>query len=364
MAIVYILIGLVLLVTGAEALVRGAVKSAAALGISPLIIGLTVVAFGTSAPEMAVSVISGMAGKGDIALGNAVGSNIFNVLLILGVSAVVIPLAVSTQLVRLDVPLMIAASLMLYVLGADGGIGHLDGLTLFSGIITYTVFLIIKSRKEKISATDEFTRNYGAGAELSAYRWWLNITLILAGLGLLVLGSHWLVTGAVMMAQRMGVSQLIIGLTIVAAGTSMPELATSIVASIRGERDIAVGNVVGSNLFNILAVIGLAGMVTPNGIPVAKTALHFDLPVMIAVSLACLPIFFSDQRIDRWEGALFLAYYAAYIVYIILAATRSPNLLVFTMAMTWFVLPLTVLTLLLITFRALRSCVKNPSKIR
>ncbi len=352
MAVVMILGGLLLLVAGAEMLVRGASKSAAALGISPLVIGLTVVAFGTSAPELSVSVMSGFAGQGDIALGNAVGSNIFNVLLILGVSALVTPLTVSTQLVRLDVPLMIIASLSLFALGLDGRIGFLDGAFLFLGIVAYTIFLIVKSRRSDHAA--EFEREFGPTSAFSPRQWIWMIVLMLLGLGALIFGARWMVAGAVSIARHFGISELIIGLTIVAAGTSMPELATSVVASIRGERDIAVGNVVGSNLFNILSVIGLAGMVSPAGIPVAKAAISFDIPVMIAVAVACLPVFFSDSRIDRWEGALFVAYYVAYTVYIVLAATRSDNLRIFTSAMTWFVLPLTLISLILISLNALR----------
>lgn len=346
---------MVLLVAGAEALVRGASKSAAALGISPLVIGLTVVAFGTSAPEMAVSVMSGYAGQGDIALGNVVGSNIFNVLIILGLSAVITPLVVSHQLIRLDVPFMVAVSLVLFVFSLDGRVGRVEGGFLFTGIVLYTVFLIIKSRREKMARDDEFASEYGSGSINSPSAWSLNVVLIVSGLFLLVLGSRFLVDGAVAVATYLGISELIIGLTVVAAGTSLPELATSAVASIRGERDIAVGNVVGSNIFNILAVMGVAGMVSPGGISVSKTAIAFDIPVMIGVAIACLPIFFSGRRINRWEGLLFLFYYGFYTIYIILNATRSDNLGTFAAAMTWFVLPLTFLTLLLITLSAIRA---------
>lgn len=362
MSILWIILGLLLLVAGAEALVRGASKSAAALGISPLVIGLTVVAFGTSAPELAVSVMSSYSGQADIALGNVVGSNIFNVLMILGLSAAITPLAVSRQLIRLDVPLMIAASILLYGLGMDGRIGQTEGSFLVAGIVLYTVFLIIKSRREnRLSQLDEFSLEYGAPPAISRYDWIINIAAILAGLGLLVLGSRFLVSGAVAVATHLGVSELIIGLTIVAAGTSLPELATSVVASIRGERDIAVGNVVGSNLFNILSVMGLASVVTVGGIPVSKTALAFDIPVMIGVAVACLPVFFSGRRINRWEGLLFLSYYGFYTIYVMPNATRSDDLGAFTAAMAWFVIPLTVLSLILITWHAIRTAEKKSS---
>lgn len=359
MDIVMIFSGFLLLVAGAEMLVKGASRSAAALGISPLVIGLTIVAFGTSAPELAVSVMSGFAGQGDIALGNAVGSNIFNILLILGLSAIITPLTVSTRLVQLDVPLMIVASVMLLFFGIDGRIGLFDGAVLFAGIVSYTAFQFFKSRRADHNTSSEFEQEFGTPGAFSSRQWVHMAILILAGLFLLVMGSHWLVKGAVSIARHLGVSELIIGLTIVATGTSLPELATSVIASIRKERDIAVGNVVGSNIFNILSVIGVAGMVSPDGIPVLKSALYFDIPVMIAVAVACMPVFFSGGRIDRWEGALFLAYYIAYNAYIILSVTKSATLEEFNMTMIYFVLPLTVLSMILTTVNAIGSRKKN-----
>lgn len=351
------ILGLVLLIVGAEALVRGASKLAAAAGISPLVIGLTVVAYGTSSPEMAVSVQSAFAGQADIALGNVVGSNIFNVLFILGISALIVPLVVSRQLIKLDVPIMIGVSLLLMLLALDGNISRLDGALLFAGIAGYTVFLIRQSRKEKKLAQDEYEKEYGDGK--SKGHWLINIGLIVLGLGLLVLGSRWLVNGAVAIAQSLGVSELIIGLTIIAAGTSLPEVATSIIASIRGERDIAVGNVVGSNIFNILSVLGLAALVSPSGVAVSTAALRFDIPVMLAVALACLPIFFTGNLIARWEGLLFLGYYIAYTLYLILAATQHDALPAFSMIMESFVLPLTAVTFVIVIVRSLRAKKKN-----
>jgi cation:H+ antiporter len=320
---ILLIIGLVLLVIGADALVRGASKLAAAIGISPLVIGLTVVAFGTSAPEMAVSTVSGLNGQANIALGNVVGSNTFNILFILGLSALVTPLVVAQKLVKIDVPLMIAVSLLAYLFALNGVISRPEGLLLFSGIIAYTVFLIRQSHRENQVIQAEYAREYGAKEPLSLNVLVKNIMLILAGLGLLVLGSKWLVDGAVAIAQRLGVSELVIGLTIVAAGTSLPELATSVVASIRGERDIAVGNVVGSNLFNLMAVLGLAGLVSPSGIAVSAQALRVDMPVMIAAAGFCLPVFFSGSRISRREGALFLGGYMVYTAYLVLTAIRG-----------------------------------------
>lgn len=351
MTVVLFVAGLGLLVLGAEWLVRGASRLAAALGISPLVIGLTVVAFGTSAPEVAVSVKSAWAGQPDLALGNVVGSNIFNVLLILGASAVVTPLLVSSQLIRLDVPVLIGLSVLTLLLAGDGSIGRLDGAILFAGAVAYTAFQIRQSRRESAAIRDEYAQEYGPKPSSTA----ANLAFIGAGLALLVLGSRWLVNGAVAFAQALGVSELVIGLTVVAAGTSLPEVATSILAAFRGERDIAVGNVVGSNIFNLLAVLGLAGLVAPSGLPAPAALLRFDLPVMVAVAIACLPIFASGATIARWEGALFLFYFAAYTAYVVLAAQQHDALPAFSAAMEAFVLPLTAVTLAVVGWRAWRA---------
>jgi cation:H+ antiporter len=355
--LILFILGLVLLVIGAEALVKGASRLAASVGISPLVIGLTVVAFGTSAPELAVSVQSAYAGQADIAIGNVVGSNIFNVLFILGLSALIVPLVVSQQLVRLDVPLMIGASVLMFLLCLDGSLSRLDGILLFSGVVIYTVWSIRQSRKENTQIQAEYAEAFGGDPEPSGKvkTWIINLGLIVIGLILLVLGSRWLVDGAVMLAKTLGVSELVIGLTIIAAGTSLPEVATSLIASIRGERDIAVGNVVGSNLFNILAVLGLSSIVAPNEIRIAPSALSFDIPVMIAVAIACLPIFFTGNLISRWEGAVFLGYYVAYTLYAILDATEHDALPLFSNVMLFFVLPMTALTLLTVVVRAIRE---------
>ena len=306
--------GLVLLIGGAELLVRGASRLAAAIGISPLVIGLTVVAFGTSAPELAVSVQSTLDGQSDLAMGNVVGSNIANVLLILGLSAVITPLTVASQLIRIDVPLMIGGSLLLYGLGLDGRIGRWDGVVLFAGIILYTTWLIYQSRRENKAIQAEFAAEYSVGRHSAMGMWLLNLSFIVVGLLLLVIGARWLVESAVLLARWFEISELIIGLTVVAVGTSLPEVATSVIAAIRGERDIAVGNAVGSNIFNILSVLGLAGIISPVGVVVSTAILGFDLPIMIAVAIACLPIFYTGSRIAHWEGTLFLGYYIAYVI--------------------------------------------------
>ena len=348
-----IAIGLVALVAGGELLVRGASRLAAIAGISPLVIGLTVVAFGTSAPELAVSIKSSLAGTTDIAVGNVVGSNIFNVLFILGLSALISPLVVSSQLIRIDVPLMIGASVLTLVLALDGSIGRVDGALLASAIVAYTVFLVRQSRRETAAVATEYEEAF-AGAE-EQRRPVLDVLSIVAGLGMLVVGARWLVQAAVGAASALGVSELVIGLTVVAAGTSLPEVATSVLATIRGERDIAVGNVVGSNIFNLFAVLGIGSLVAPAGVPVSGGALTFDIPVMTAVAVATLPIFFTGHTIARWEGAVLLGYYVGYTGYLVLDAAAHPATEALGTAVVWFVLPLTVLTLVVSLRRAVRE---------
>lgn len=355
LTLVLFVVGLGLLIGGAEVLVRGAAGLAAAVGISPLVIGLTVVSFATSSPELAVSLQSTFSGQANIALGNVVGSNIFNVLFILGLSALIAPLIVAQQLVRLDVPIMIGISFLMLLLGLDGRIGRIDGLLLFAGIVAYIVFAIRQSRKESADVQAVYEEEYGPTNGKNARQLMLNLVLIVGGLALLVLGSRWLVDGAVEIAQFFGVSELIIGLTIIAAGTSLPEVAASVVAALRGERDIAVGNVVGSNLFNILAILGLTGVFAPGGITVPTAVLGFDIPVMIAVAVACLPIFFTGYMIARWEGALFLGYYLAYTLFLVLDATGHDALPLYSDIMMLFVLPLTGITLAVLAVRALRA---------
>jgi cation:H+ antiporter len=348
------LLGLALLIAGAEALVRGASKLAVSWGISPLVVGLTIVAFGTSSPELAVSVQSAYAGKVDIALGNVVGSNIFNVLFILGASALITPLIVSRQIIRQEVPIMIGASLIMFGLAFDGGISRVDGAIMFGLLAVYTVFLIVQSRRETARNGDNPVESI-EGASAWDRHWAVRVGLVVVGLILLVMGSNFLVDAAIIFAKSLGVSELVIGLTIVAAGTSMPEVATSITAAIRGQRDIAVGNVVGSNTFNLLGVLGLSSLVAPTSLTVAPSMLNFDIPVMIAVALACLPIFFTGRTIARWEGAVFLLYYAAYTTYLILYTQQHGLLVSFNFVMMTVVLPLTVITIAALTVRALRD---------
>jgi cation:H+ antiporter len=342
--------GLIGLIAGASLLVRGASKLALSFGVSPLVVGLTIVAFGTSSPEVAVSVGAALEGKADIAIGNVVGSNIFNVLFILGISALIAPLIVHVQLIRQEVPIMIGTSLLLLALGLDGKLSFFDAALLFGLLVTYTVFLIVQSRRQ--SAADQATLTEELPADSTWDRHWsMQIGLVIAGLLLLVLGSDWLVTAATAFARQLGVSDLVIGLTIVAAGTSMPEVATSIMAAIKGERDIAVGNVIGSNTFNILGCLGISGLVSPTGLAIAPAVLNFDIWVMIAVAVACLPVFLLGRRIGRRRGLLFLAYYVAYVVYLILGAQQHDALEEFSAVMLSFVIPITIVTLVAMVIR-------------
>lgn len=349
-SLVFFVAGLALLIVGAWSVVRGASGLAAAIGVSPLVAGLTVVAYGTSAPELAVSVGAAATGRGDIALGNVIGSNIVNILLILGISAAILPLAVSRHLVRVQVPLMIAVSLLLYGVAFDGVVARSEGIFFVVALVLYTLWSYRIGRRNEDGAAAP-----AGAAERPRGRWPAQVGLVAVGLALLVLGARWLVDAAVDFARLLGVSELVIGLTIVAAGTSLPEAATSVVAVLRGERDIAVGNVVGSNVFNILAVLGLSALVAPGGINVAPAALHFDIPVMFATAVACLPIFFTAHRIERWEGFLFLGYYLAYIAYVILDATDHDAQGPFSAIMLWFVIPLTAITLSVLALQAFRA---------
>ncbi len=311
--------GLVLLVVGAELLVRGASSLAAAAGVSPLVIGLTVVAFGTSAPELAAGLQASLGGAADVAVGNVVGSNIFNVLVILGLAAIVRPLAVEQRLIRLDVPLVIAASVAAWAMAVGGVIGRLEGAALVAAMVVVTAWEVRRSRAESAAVRAEYAEGVPAGAGLSVP---LATVAVAAGLGLLVLGARWLVTGSVDIARALGVSELLIGMTIVAGGTSLPELATSVVAAARGQRDIAVGNVVGSNLFNLLLVLGASAAAAPRGLAVSSTARIADIPAMVVVAVVCLPVFVTGREVSRREGIVFVAAWVVWVAFRIVVSGR------------------------------------------
>ena len=337
-------LGLLALVAGAEALVRGASRMALSFGLSPLVVGLTIVALGTSAPEMAVALGAALDGKPDLAIGNVIGSNIANTLLILGVSAIIVPLSVAGQIIRQEVPILIAVTLLLLGFAYNGMITRAEAAVLLCLMLAYTTFLVVQSRRASTQTKAEFEGEMPPDSGWDRH-WSVQLALVAGGLGLLVLGADWLVSAAVEVARALGVSDLVIGLTVVAIGTSMPEIATSILAALRGERDIAVGNVIGSNLFNILGCLGVAGVASSSGLPVPQAALSFDLWVLVAVSFACVPVFLTGREIARWEGFVFLGYYLAYTAFLILKAQEHAALPLFSSAMLGFVIPLTALTL-------------------
>jgi len=335
--------GLTLLWYGAELLVRGASMLAVSIGVSRLAIGLTVVAYGTSMPEMAVSVMTSWQGQAGISIGNVVGSNIFNVLFILGLASVLAPTVVAHQVVWLEVPIMIAASVLLILFSLDGMLVRWEGALLFALVITYTVWTLRRSRRE---LRDHPEPEAAVPATSSLPR---QVAEIIGGLAMLILGSKWLVDAAVEIARVLGVSELVIGLTIVAAGTSLPELATSVVASLRGEGDISVGNIVGSNIFNILSVLGLSALVAPLTVPLA--ALTFDMPVMLAVAVVCLPVCMAGHIISRWNGLIFLFYYIVYVLFLVLTAINHDSRYLLGQAVLWFAIPITVLILAISLWR-------------
>jgi cation:H+ antiporter len=245
---------------------------------------------------------------------------------------------------------MILVSFVMLLVALDGHVTRLEGLILCAGFLTHLLFMLHEQRGAAQSG-----KNEAKGDDRSWKVWLWNVLLVFAGLALLLIGSNWLVEGAVSLARALGVSELILGLTIIAIGTSLPELATSIIAGVRGARDIAVGNIIGSNIFNILAGLGLTALIAPSGVQVSQAALRFDIPVMIAAAVACLPIFYIGHKISRWEGGLFFGYYVAYTIYLILTATRHHTASQFRVVMLWFVIPLTVVTLLIFVYRTARA---------
>jgi cation:H+ antiporter len=335
-----LVVGFVVLVVGGEVLVRGGRGLGRSLGLSPLVIGLTVVAFATSAPELAVSLDATLAGAPGLAVGNVVGSNITNVLLVLGLAALVLPVAVRAQLVATDVPVMLGMSVLLLLLALDGELGRFDGLLLLALLVGYVLRSVRQGRRDGAAPP---------AGEWPAPRPVRDVLLVVLGVGLLVLGARLLVGSARQIAEAAGVSDLVIGLTVVAVGTSLPELATSVIAAVRGQREMAIGNVVGSNIFNLGAVMGITAGLAPGGVPVDAAAVRLDIPVMVAVALALLPVVFTGGTVARWEGAVFVAYYGAYVGYLLLAATHHDALEGFSIVTLGFVAPLTVLTLAVLT---------------
>jgi len=311
--IISIIGGIIGLFAGAEALVRGSSSLAIRMGISPLVVGLTVVAFATSSPELVVSIKAALDGNPGIVVGNVVGSNICNIGLILGVAALISPMRIKTQLIKREIPIMIIVGFILLLVLANDSISRLEGVLLILGIISYVIFSYLYARKDKVIETShEFIDAIPTGKAKSG---WISILLIVGGLGLLLGGAHIFVNGAVEVAVRMGVSQAIIGLSMVALGTSLPELITSIVASFRNENDIAIGNAVGSNVFNVLSVLGVSSVISPIN---SSGVGYVDLCIMMLFMIVILPMSKSGFVLKRFEGAILLAGYFAYLLYLAL----------------------------------------------
>lgn len=313
--------GLVVILLGAELVLRGASRLAAMLGVKPILIGLTVVAIGTSTPELAVGIASVAEGRGPLAVGNIAGTNMFNILFILGLSAAIRPLPIHSLSVRLDVPVMIAAAVALLAMAGNGLLSRVEGAILLCAAVAYTVALVRLSRRESAQTKREFAEEYSPQVLLkertiAAGIW--NVVLLLAGIALTVLGAELLIAGAVSIAQKFGVSDAVIGLTIVAIGTSAPELATTLVATIKDDRDVAVGNLIGSSITNILVILGLTCAISPRGVDVSRDVLWLDLPLAAAVAIACRPVFRSERMISRKEGLVFVGVYTVYMATLVL----------------------------------------------
>lgn len=314
--------GLVVLVAGAELVVRVGTQMARRLGISPIVIGLTIVAVGTSAPELAIGIDAALEGHGDLAVGNIAGTNVVNILLILGSSAVMTPLTLRTDTLRLDLPMIVAASLTMMAMVWDGVLTRFEGLLLVAGAVTYTAAIVHFARREskafQVSYVDELD---GDSRRLSRGLLVRNLLELMVGIAVVVVAADWLVDGAVELARLWGVSDAFIGLTIIAIGTSAPELATTIVSTLKGHRDIAIGNLLGSSVYNILLILGLICIAAPSEIRVSYVLVTVDIVVMTAVALVCVPVFWTGREISRTEGALFVGSYILYLSYLVAART-------------------------------------------
>lgn len=299
--------GIGVLYFGAEWLVRGSARLAGSLGVSPIVVGLTVVSFGTSAPELVVSTVASLGGNSDLAIGNVLGSNLANIGLILGITALVRPLDVAARVVWREMPLMLLITIALYPLAWDNVLSRGDGVVLLMALVGYLFFVFQSVEAEAPEILGEYEEFMRASAEAETRVHLSDIGLIMSGCAGLVLGGYVIVQGAVAVANMLGVSQVVIGLTVVAVGTSLPELATSLVATLRKEADIAVGNVIGSNIFNVAAILGTSSVIAP--MHVSNSVLHHELPAVLAMSVLVFPLLRTGWRIQRWEGALLLVCY-------------------------------------------------------
>jgi cation:H+ antiporter len=323
----WFLLGLAALVLGAEVMVRGGAEVAARLGISPIVIGLTVVSIGTSLPELAVGVVAASEGSGALAVGNIAGTNVVNLLLILGLSALILPLTMATRTLRFELPVMAGAAVLMLVLALDGNLSRVDGIILVTAAVVYTVALIQMTRRESRAVVGEYGEAYAVERSVPGDTGDIAVktrptavymAMMLAGIAVVVVGADWLVDGAVGMARSFGVSDALIGLTVVAIGTSAPELVTTVVSTLRGNRDIAIGNLLGSSIYNILLILGATCLVATDGLLIPASLVRIDIPIMVAVALACIPIFMTGRRVSRGEGVAMVSAYVAYLMFLLI----------------------------------------------
>lgn len=316
----WFVVGLAALVAGAEVMVRGATKIASRLGISAIVVGLTVVAIGTSMPELAIGVVAASEGTGALAVGNIAGANVINLLFVLGLSALMLPLAIEMRTLRFELPVMAVAAVLLMILAFDGVLSRVDGMILVVCAVVYTFAVIQAARRETRDAAAEFVQAYPAdttGGRSTA----LHVVMMVGGIAIIVLGADRLVDAAVGIAGGFGVSDALIGLTVVAIGTTAPELVTTVVSTLRGDRDIAIGNLLGSSIYNILLILGITCLIPAHGLELPSALVRIDIPIMVAVTLACIPIFISGRRVHRGEGAAMVCAYVAFLVFLLTTQT-------------------------------------------
>jgi cation:H+ antiporter len=359
--------GLLALLIAGHLVVRAASMLGARFGLSPMVIGLTIVAAGTSAPELAVVGQAIAADDTELAVGSIIGSNIANVLLVLGIVALLGTIHVTSRVVRIDIPVMIAASTLFLLFALDGTLGRVDGIILFGGLVLFVTWTLRATRRRPERPDPEVSNEAApseAGDDPSSGSIPRAVAELIAGIAVLAVAARFVVSGAEEIAGSLGVPELIVGLTIVALGTSAPEIVTTLVAAFQGRRDLAVGNAVGSNIFNILLVLGAAGMLAPSGIAVSDDALQLDLPILLAAAVACLPIVAWDYTLNRWEGAIFVAYYLAYLTFLVLDATGHRAKDPFALIMIGFVVPLTIITAATVIHRQRRHRTAAPRGAR
>lgn len=355
LAIASFLGGLAALLVAGNLVVRGSSDLGGRFGLSPNVIGLTIVAAGTSAPELAVVFQAIAAGDTELAVGSIIGSNIANILLVLGVAGLMGAITVTSRVVRVDIPVMIATSGLLLVFALDHSIDQLEGVIFLLGLAAFTIWTLRRASGGNGEGDGEAIR--------ASIGLWPTLLRLVVGIVLLALAARLVVSGAEDIAAALGIPELIIGLTIVALGTSAPEIVTTLVAAARGQRDLAVGNAVGSNIYNILLVLGLTSSVTPAGIAISTDAVTLDLPIMVAVAFACLPLVAWDRTLERWEGGVFVAYYVAYLVFLVLDGTGHRAKDPFALIMVAFVVPLTVLTIATVLYRRHAPRRERPAEV-